>query len=128
MDLNRVNCEIHRNLVQRLKEGPPQMFDEWKFLDINGNFVKGSELMGLDGCDIRRKLGWADLSCTCPEYNQRFLLVDEDTDDPLPDIFYQIKSPSGEIVTGKTDGKGFTEKIHAKHEEEVEITVYAKIE
>lgn len=119
-----MSCEIHRKTLQNIKDTAGDKFAEWKFLDINGNFVKGAELMGLDGCDIRRKLGWADIACTCPEHNQRFLLINENTDEPLADTYYEIRSKSAEYVTGRTDKNGYTEKIHVETEEDVEIKVF----
>jgi len=126
MNLRRMGCAIQQKTFERIREGAGANFADWNFAGINGKVVKGSELAGLDGCDIRRKLGWADISCKCPEHNQRFLLLDEDTGEPLNDAYYEIRSETGDFVTGKTDSSGYTDKIHAQHEEEVEIKVFVK--
>lgn len=125
-NLKMISCEIHRKTIQNIKEGAGEAFADWTFLDINGNPVKGSQLVGLDGCDIRRKLGWAEIACTCPEYNQRFLLVNENTEEPLADTYYEMISKSAEYVSGRTDKNGYTEKIHVQSEEDIEIRVFLK--
>ncbi len=125
-NLKTISCEIHRKTIQNIKDGAGESFADWTFLDINGNIVKGSQLMGLDGCDIRRKLGWADIACTCPEHNQRFLVEDEETGKPLAGAYYEMRGKSGDFVTGYTDNNGYTEKFHVETEEEVEIKVFYK--
>ncbi len=120
------NCKVFQNTIEKFSQTSSGLdFADRNFLDINGNFVKGSELMGLDGCEMRRKLGWSQ-ACNCPEHNQRFLLVDEDTGDPLANTYYEIKSESSGLISGKTNDKGYTEKYHAHQEEEIKLKVFAE--
>jgi hypothetical protein len=122
-------CDLRYQIVQKFKEaGFHIKFNDAAcgLLDSNSKIVPWTELIkAKDGCEIHRMLGW-DHVCTCPEYNQRFLLVNENTEDPLADTYYEIKSKSGDIVTGKTDDEGYTVKIQSHEEEEFEITVFAQ--
>ena len=120
------NCVLFQNIIDKFSQTPNGIdFADRNFLDINGNFVKGAELVGLDGCEMRRKLGWSQ-ACNCPEHNQRFLLIDEDTSDPLCNTYYEIKSESTVIIAGKTDDNGYTEKYHAHQKEKIVLKIFAK--
>jgi hypothetical protein len=119
-------CELFQNIMDKFSQTPNGIdFADRNFLHMDGHFVKGAELMGLDGCEMRRKLGWSQ-ACSCPEYNQRFMLVDEDTEEPITNFYYEIKSESSVLISGKTDDKGYTEKFHAHQEEEIKLKVFAE--
>lgn len=59
--------------------------------------------------------------------NQHFLLIDEKTGDPLINMTYEITTPSGESVTGRTDDKGRTGLICGEIGEDTEIAVFGDI-
>jgi hypothetical protein len=68
-------------------------------------------------------LGYSD-HCKCPEFNQRFQIVDEDTGNPIAGMSYEIITRSDGITTGITDDDGFTQKIHGKMQDTGEIKIY----
>lgn len=124
MRSDTMGCDIQWDIIQKFKKLPA--FDDWVFLDKEGNEVKGRQLKDAkDGCEIKKILGWSYPTCHCPEHNQRFVLMDEETGESLPWVYYEIKNEDGVVVGGETDDNGFSEKIHAKKVEKIDIIIYS---
>ena len=125
-DLSTLGCEIKYKVFQKHIQVAGPAFDDWTYLDRNGNEIKGSQLRNAkDGCEIQRILGWEHISCHCLEHNRRFMLRDEKTDEPLPYVYYEIMNEAGMVVKGETDSEGQSQKIHAKNEEKIDINIYS---
>jgi uncharacterized protein (DUF2345 family) len=89
-----------------------------------GEITPFSELAALkDGCQMNNRLGHRD-HCNCPEFNQRFQLVNEDTGDPVPGMRYEILTKSTGTISGITDSNGFTKKVEGKLQESGEFKLY----
>ncbi len=59
-----------------------------------------------------------------PGFNERFLLLDEETGAPLPHKEYAVVRASGQLEFGTSDGKGHTHLLSATSDaEQVEIYV-----
>ena len=120
-------CTNLFEVIQNHKKNAGSRFADWVYLDIHGNIVKGEQLMSAkDGCEIHQLLGVSHIICRCPEHNQRFLLKDSKSGEPLPRAYYQIKNATGIIVAGETDSDGLSQKVHAKEEEWIEIVIFSK--
>jgi hypothetical protein len=82
-------CDLHFKLIQDYKNVAGSRFPEWVFLDIDGKEVPGSKpLEAKDGCEIKHILGWSHIACSCPDHNQKFLLKDKNSGEPLKHIYY----------------------------------------
>jgi len=128
-NINTLHCDLRFKLLQGWISGgvlSDSSEHPIKGLpDVNGNIVPWSELAtAKDGCEVHQKLGRQDLMCKCPDYNQRFRLIDKDTGDPIPDTYYEITDSNGSLINGRTDENGFTEKVHGKIAESGDIKFY----
>lgn len=56
-------------------------------------------------------------------YDEGFVIVDEDTQQPIQNCHYRITKPDGSIETGITDDKGRTKVIESYSVEELKIEV-----
>ncbi|WP_299185306.1 DUF2345 domain-containing protein [uncultured Psychrobacter sp.] len=56
-------------------------------------------------------------------YDEGFVIVDEDTQEPIPNCQYKITKPDGSIETGITDNEGRTKVIESYAIEELKIEV-----
>ena len=117
------NCEFMEFIVNRFNT---PFFNQAGsgLLNSEGTMIPFSELANSkDCCEINNKLGHSD-HCNCPDFNQRFQLVDEDTGDPIAGMQYEIVVKSGKNTIGITDDNGFTQKIQGKIQETGEIKIY----
>jgi uncharacterized Zn-binding protein involved in type VI secretion len=62
---------------------------------------------------------------TADEYDQRFLVVNDATGEPLKDRRYKLRYSGGELQ-GRTDAQGYTERVSGSAGESVEIDVFAE--
>ena len=56
-------------------------------------------------------------------YDEGFVIVDEDTQEPIPNCHYKITKPDGSIETGITDDEGRTKVIESYAIEDLKIEV-----
>ncbi|MGP9517064.1 hypothetical protein ACT3QO_14445, partial [Psychrobacter sp. AOP7-D1-15] len=56
-------------------------------------------------------------------YDEGFVVVDEDTQEPIPNCHYKITKPDGSIETGITNQKGQTKVIESYTIEDLKIEV-----
>ncbi|MFK3869465.1 hypothetical protein ACI2IV_13550, partial [Psychrobacter faecalis] len=56
-------------------------------------------------------------------YDEGFVIVDEDTQEPIPNYHYKITKPDGSIETGITDDEGRTKVIESYAIEDLKIEV-----
>ena len=91
----------------------------------DGKIVPWSELGNASsGCEIHKKLGH-EKACWCPEYSQRFRIIDGDSGDPLPNVNYEIVDSYGLTVKGVTDKDGITNFVYSKKESTVEVKIFS---
>jgi uncharacterized Zn-binding protein involved in type VI secretion len=65
----------------------------------------------------------ANAEATGQQFNEKFMLIDDETGDPLPHTEYAIRRASGEIEHGTTDANGCTHLLAATASAEL-IDIY----
>lgn len=120
--VHTLDCDLKWLWIEKYRKG--ELPAKWWLADKDGNLIPVSQLADAqDGCEVNRRLGFAD-HCACPDYNQSFQIIDENTDEPIPDAYYEMKDSSGNIISGRTDANGYTQKLHAVKAMDLEINVY----
>ena len=75
-------------------------------------------IMNKDSITIKGKLDYQTPDGTVispeskePQYDEKFQLIDANTGEPHADYQYKLKTESGTIIEGRTDAKGYTQRI-----------------
>ena len=87
------------------------------YLSTSGDFDVKAAKHGFDGpSKVNTKLPSME-----PYYTGRYVLLDKETDKPIPHYNYELKLEDGRRITGKTNEKGETLLVNTTTEQKVEI-------
>lgn len=99
------HCEMFHVILSKFSDAVP-----FQMIDASGEVVLFSDLkQHANGCKLHSALGM-DHVCSCWSHDQRFQLLDDQTQAPLKNRLYKIYV-SGEVSEGRTDDNGMTEKV-----------------
>lgn len=120
--LHTGHCDIHYEVINKLKMSFGPQFDKLQFLTEQGGYVTGADLrVAKNGCELWEKRSWKSV-CRCNGFDEQLCFMSENGI-ALSNVNYRLTLSNGGTSSGKTDASGRTQRIRSKQVVQIEKAV-----